>query len=105
LTLRITLESVGDSQAVLKLEGRFAASDLPVLESCLEQVGAVALLLDMRELRWLDPPAVARISELIEVGARIVATSPFVEKLIARGERESPLDGRLRSRGTDAPPR
>lgn len=89
MTLRITLRSSGTGQTRMQLEGRFRTADLAVLESCLAEVGSAALSLDLAELRWLDPPAVERLSALVRDGARIVATSPFVDRLMMGRELRS----------------
>jgi hypothetical protein len=87
LTFRITLTSGGEAGCVIRLEGRFSAEDLPVFESCLEEVGDARLALDLAELRWVDPTAVDRLVRAVDGGARIAATSPFVERLLGRPTR------------------
>ena len=72
-------------KTAMRLEGRFRAADLAVLESCLVEVGRAELLLDLAELRWLDPSAVERLSALVRDGAQIVASSPFVAQLLMGG--------------------
>ena len=91
MTLRITLQPMDSGQIVMRLEGRFRAGDLAVLESCLEEVGEDELRLDLAALQWLDPPAVKRLSELVRGGVRIVATSPFVDKLLFPDDPSSPV--------------
>lgn len=105
MTLRITLASINETQTALRLEGRFTAPDLPVLESCLEQLGEVELMLDLAELRWLDRPAAARLVALIGEGARVLATSPFVEQLLVGGGGEVAPEDRLSGHETDSPVR
>jgi hypothetical protein len=76
----------------MRLEGRLRSADLAVLESSLAEVGAGALALDLAELHWLDAPAVERLSALVRGGARIVSTSPFVERLLEDRDRPTPSE-------------
>jgi len=109
LTLRITLQPSTGDRAVLRLEGRFTASDLAVFDASLASLapGArEALALDLAELRWLDAAAVERVEALLRDGADVVATSPFVERLLSRAEaRTSPRAGGSATdgRGSRAP--
>lgn len=104
MTLRITLRSIGGEQTLMQLEGRFRAADLAVLESCLTEVGKAELSLDLAELRWLDPPAVERLSALVRDGARIVATSPFVDRLMMDRDVQSPPERDSPRRSADPRP-
>ncbi|MBY0400061.1 hypothetical protein K2X89_07180 [Myxococcota bacterium] len=90
MAFRITLQSAGDGTTVIRLEGRLATTDLPVLDACLVEVGDEGVSLDLAELRWLDPKPVDRLVGLLHGGARVVASSPFVDRLLARSEPDSP---------------
>lgn len=92
---------MGTGQTLMQLEGRFRAADLAVLESCLTEIGSAALALDLAELRWLDPPAVERLSALVRDGAQIIATSPFVDRLMMGRELRSPAERDLLGRSVD----
>ena len=90
MAFRITLQSAADATTVVRLEGRLGEADLPVLESCLAEVTDAAFSLDLAELRWIAPVAVDRLVELLRGGAEVVASSPFVDRLLARGDPGSP---------------
>jgi hypothetical protein len=90
VTLRITVVKVDRQTTQMRLEGRFTAADLPLLETCLEEHEGRTLVFDLAALRWLDEAAVARLSDLIGSGARVAATSPYVDRLLARIESDAP---------------
>jgi anti-anti-sigma regulatory factor len=102
VAFRITLQSIGDTPTVIRLEGRLSAADLPVLESCLAEVGDEAISLDMAELRWLDPTAIERLAELLRGGARVIASSAFVDHLLARTDQDSPATRRSATHATES---
>lgn len=83
MTLKITIGAGDDSRPVVRLEGRLCAGDLAVFERVLAETASVPIGLDLSELRWIDPVAIERLVRLIDAGARVVASSPFVEKLMA----------------------
>lgn len=82
MTLRITVERLAERKVRLRLEGRFAVADLAVFDDCLDELRELALELDLAELRWVAAPAVERIAELLRGGSRIVASSPFLDRLL-----------------------
>jgi hypothetical protein len=90
VTLRITLAPTEGRRTALRLEGRFTGADLPVLDSCVAGRDPEAIELDLSELRWLDPVAAERLGRLVASGARLIAISPFVERLLARPAPDSP---------------
>lgn len=90
MTLRITFAPADEGRTALRLEGRFTGSDLPVLDSCVAGRAPDAIALDLSELRWLDPAAAERLDKLVASGARLIAISPFVERLLARPAPDSP---------------
>ncbi len=92
MTLRITSRSNEDGLVVLGLEGRFTAVDLPVFEACLAGRAAAEIALDLSELRWLDSAAIERLDRLLGAGARLLAISPFVDRLLARAPGDSRSD-------------
>lgn len=90
MSFRITIQSPTDASLVVRLEGRLARADLPILEACLGEVGNRPIALDLAELRWLDAAAAARVADLVRAGATVVASSPFVERLLAEAPADSP---------------
>ncbi len=102
MTLKITVRSKDAERTRLRLEGRLRAADLAVLDACLEALDADTLELELADLHWLDAPAVERLSELVQDGAQIVAASPFVDRLLARGEGGRAIDPAAARRHTDA---
>lgn len=102
MAFRITLQSTGDATTLVRLEGRLGDADLAVLESSLAEVGDAAYSLDLAELRWLAPSAVERLAELLRGGATVVASSPFVDRLLARGEPDSPPPRGAATHATDS---
>lgn len=102
MPFRITLQSAGDATTVVRLEGRLGDGDLPVLESCLTEVGDAAFALDLAELRWLAPAAVDRLTALLRGGAQVVASSPFVDRLLARSDSDSQLPHDAATHATDS---
>ncbi len=92
MTLRITLAPDEVGRTALRLEGRFTEGDLPVLEACIAGRAGAELVLDLSELRWLDAASARRIGRLVSSGARVVAISPFVERLLT-GNDPGPPNG------------
>ena len=90
MSFRITLQSSDDATRIVRLEGRFRESDLPVLESCLAELGDAPFDLDLSGLRWLETGAADRLAALLRQGAGVVASSPFVDQLLARSSLDSP---------------
>ncbi|MFO0691601.1 MAG: hypothetical protein U0900_23085 [Myxococcota bacterium] len=90
MPIRITVQSTEAATTIVRLEGRLGESDLPVLESGLAEVGDRPFDLDLSGLRWLDPAAADRLAALLRQGAGIVASSPFVDQLLARTALDSP---------------
>lgn len=90
MPFRITLQSNEHATTIVRLEGRLRESDLPVLESCLAEVGDAPFDLDLSGLRWLEPGAAERLAALLRQGAGVVASSPFVDQLLARTSLDSP---------------
>ena len=99
--LRITVERSADGRATIRLEGRFAATDLGVFEDCVARLRGEAFALDLAELRWMDPQVVERLSQRIAAGARVVASSPFLERLLGPRERDSRATADSATRSSD----
>lgn len=90
MPFRISVQTIDGATTILRLEGRLGESGLPVLESSLAEIGDESFALDLAELRWLDPAAADRLASLLRDGADVVASSPFVDQLLARAAPDSP---------------
>lgn len=105
MTLRITSGPAEAGRIVLRLEGRFTGSDLPILDSCVAGRAPEDIALDLSELHWIDPAAAGRLDSLVASGAGLIATSAFVECLLARPAPDAPTGSNVPGRTHTKPPR
>ena len=86
----VCVEPLGEKRSRLRLEGRISGADVGLLDGTLGELAGHALSLDLTQLRFIDARGVARLAELLRAGAVVERSSPFVDQLLARSERDSP---------------
>jgi anti-anti-sigma regulatory factor len=102
--LRLSRHDADTGRAVLVLEGRFVDAWADVLErECAEaERSGLAVALDLSEVRYVSPAALAAVARLCRRGVAIAACPPLIAEML---EQEGIDVGRCGGRHGDRPVR